>query len=53
MDSGTRSSTLSVVIKKIFIHGIDLQMVDKPCSKEDFLTENVDEIGSLWFQLFR
>ena len=53
MDSGTWSCTLSVGIKRILIHGIDLQMVDKPGSKEDFVTENADEIGSLWFQLFR
>ena len=53
MDSGIWSCTLSVRIKRILIHGIDLQMVDKPDSKEDFVTENADEIGSLWFQLFR
>ena len=53
MDWGTWSCTLSVGIKRILIHCIDLQMLDKPGSKEDFVTENADEIGSLWFQLFR
>ena len=47
------SCTFSVGIKRILVHCIDLQMVDKPDSKEDFVTENADEIGSLWFQLFR
>ena len=47
------SCTFSVGIKRILVHCIDLQMVDKPDSKEDFVTENVDEIGSLWFRLFR
>ena len=53
MDSAKWSCTLSVSIKRILIHCIDLQMVDKSGSKEDFVTENADEIGSLWFQLFR